>query len=186
MKKLDNDEVQRIITRHIQESKKRNNIINKLTSNTDYINWIYDYTEKNGGFTDQTRIRNKNKPPKEEQENIDKLLYFFEGIAEYANRNYLYPNNDNGIYYIITYNGISYEIGIIIGQGTICFCTRSTKKDNVIDFNDILNNNKSERTESIDNKLIELQNYLNSLINENIPVEALTETTQKVLQKVKK
>lgn len=186
MKKLNNDEVKKIIENHIEESKRRNSIINELISNTDYIDWIYEYTEKNGGFTDQTRIRNNPKIPKEEQENIDKLLYFFEGITEYANENYLYPNNDNGIYYTIIYNNISYEIGVIVGQGTVCFCTRSTKKDNAIDFNDILKKNKPERTEIINNKLIELQNYLDSLINKDIPVEALTETTQKVLQKVKK
>lgn len=186
MKKENNKEMQEMIQNMSEEQKNRNIIIQDLMSNTDYIDWIGEYTEKCGGFSDQTRFRDKTKLPLEIENNINKLIYFFEGIRRYAEENYIYPKNDNGIYYVITYNGISYEIGVNVGQGTICFCTRSTKTENAIDFNDILKNNKPERTEIINNKLIELQNYLDSLISENIPVEALTETTQKVLQKVKK
>lgn len=186
MKNKNNDDLREIIQKSREVHKKRNNIIKELISNTDYINWISEYTEKHGGFSDQTRFHDKSNLSIEIQNNIDKLIYFFEGIREYAEENYIYPKNDNGIYYVITYNDINFEIGVNVGQGTICFCTRSTKKDNTIDFNDILKNKRSERTEFINNKLIELQNYLDSLISENIPVEALTETTQKVLQKVKR
>lgn len=186
MKNKTNKETQEMIQNISEEHKKRNKIIKDLISNTDYINWIEQYTEKCGGFSDQTRFRDKIKLPVKIEDNINKLIYFFEGIREYAEENYIYPKKDNGIYYIITYNGISYEIGIIVGQGTIYFCTRSTKKDNIIDFNDIVKNNKLERTDIINNKLTELQNYLDTLINENIPVEALTKTTQKVLQKAKR
>jgi len=184
--KNNNEETRKIIIEFNKEYEKRNNLIKGLMSNTYYINWLSEYTEKYGGFSDQSRFHDKTNLPKEIESNINKLIYFLEGIVKYAEENYIYPKNDNGIYYIITYNNINYEIGFNIGQSIICFCTRSTKKDNAIDFNDILNNNKPERTEIIDNKLIELQSYLNSLINENIPLEALTETTQKVLQKVKR
>ena len=186
MKIKNNNDLKEVIQNISEEQKKKNIIIQDLMSNTNYIEWIREYTEKCGEFSDQTRFRDKTKLSVETQDNINKLIYFFEGIRKYAEENYIYPKNDNGIYYIITHDNISYEIGVNVGQGTICFCTRSTKKDNAIDFNDILKNNKPVRTEIINNKLIELQNYLDSLINENIPVEALTETTQKVLRKVKR
>ena len=185
MKKTNEEEAKKTIKTIIEEHEQKDNLIQELTSNTDYIDWIEKYTEKCGGFSDQTRF--KSKPiPQHEQNNIDKLLYFFEGISNYAEKNYIYPHNDNGIYYIIVYNNISYEIGVLIGQGIISFCTRSTKKENAINFNDIMRNKTLEKPEEIKNKLIELQDYLNTLINENIPIEALNETTQNVLKKVKK
>ena len=185
MKKQNYEEVKETIKNHIESDIKKRDSINAIISNTDYITWLEKFTKEYPGFTDVDWLYGRKKLDKNNYQNVDKLLYLYDAITEYASRNYIYPHDDNGIYYVIKYNNIAYEIGVMVGQGIITFCTRSTKIEKAIDFNNIINNQKTERTDLIKDKLIELQNYLNNLINDDIPVEALKETTQKVLQKRK-
>lgn len=61
--KTNEEETKKTIKTLIEENEHKENIIQELISNTDYIDWIEKYTEKCGGFSDQTRFKNKPIPP---------------------------------------------------------------------------------------------------------------------------
>lgn len=62
---------------------------------------------------------------------------------------------------------------------------QSKNEDNCIDFELIKNNKLMPRTEIIRTKLVQLDSMVRSLIEENIPEEAIEDTTQKCLKKSK-
>ena len=74
----------------------------------------------------------------------------------------------------------------MVGQGTIFFVRRRrlTKKNSgdFIDFKLIQENKLTDRAEMIQSKLKILENMINTIADENVPIEAILETTEKKLQ----
>lgn len=94
-------------------------------------------------------------------ENVNNLHTLFEGIELYAKKNYIYPTKcDFGVYYNIKLDGISYEIGMLVGQGTLFFCNRKplNKDLEYIDFSDIMSDKKKDGVDVITQQLKDLSN----------------------------
>ena len=88
-----------------------------MLTNTNYINWLANFTSKYPNFTDD----------------------------DWASENNINPVEcDFGNFYKIKLGNAGFLLGYIIGQGTIYFCNRVQLEnlDDFIDFKDIINTKK--------------------------------------------
>ena len=181
------EKAKKMIEEYFIKEKNKNIKIQKMLSNTDYINWLDEFTTKHLNFTDEDWLYFPEKISKEDLEQVKNLHLMYFGIEKYANNNYIYPTNCNfGNFYKIKLENIGLKIGILAGQGTLFFCNRiqiENEKD-FIDFNDIINNKISNNVITIKNKLNELSNLIISLYKSDIPLEAIVTTLNNTLNKI--
>ena len=121
---------------------------------------------------------------KEDNEKVSKLHLLYEGIELYAKKNYIYPTKcDFGDYYNIKLDNIGYEIGMLVGQGTLFLCNRTlVNKDlEYIDFNDIITNKKKDGVDMITQQLNNLSNKILELYKKGVPLTAIKETLDNTL-----
>lgn len=163
---------QELITKEKIEEEK----IKKMFSDTEYISWLNEFTIKHSEFSDNTWLYFPEKISENDREHVNDLHLLFEGIEEYANRNYLFPTpNEWGEYYSIKYNNIGFNIGVAFGQGTLFYCERTDAFEKAIEFEDILNNKSFERITIINNKFEDLSQKIIELIELGIPIQVIQE-----------
>lgn len=169
------------------ESKRREVI------NTDnYIKWLEEFTKEHPTFNDQNWLYRPEEISKEDNQKVDMLSTFYSAIDVYARANYIYPTPcDFGGYYSIGYNGKVYEIGLLIGQGALTFCNTNdvNKNVSVIPFEEIANPTSETiiRTALIENQLSRIDDLFEALCASKlgIPIEAMIDWTNKVLEELK-
>lgn len=165
----------------------RNLKIQEMFANSEYIDWLSRFTLENQNFSDDMWLYFPEKISKEDGSRVDDLCLMYEGIDKYASENYIFPYHcDFGNFYKIKFNDVGFEIGTLSGQGTIFFCSRVSIEDEkeFIDFNDIINNKKSDNVTTIENSLNELSEHVISLSNNGVPLEAITNTLNSTLSKL--
>ena len=165
----------------IETIKKRKIESEELILSDNYILWLEKFTEKYPNFTDDEWF-DDNKISYEDNKNVLKIGLLFYKIRRYARDNFIYPK-DNIESYNIEHNNIGYRIGLIDGQGSFFFCERTTPTNDFINLSNIRENIEQPNVRNIKKRLEFLKEYLTKLLKENIPVEAINETTQKVLLK---
>ena len=162
----------------------------EIISNTDYIVWLEKFTSEHPYFMGGDWLYQSNKISKEDYQHVLELTHLYMGIDKYANKNYLYPTLESYTScYLIKFNETYFEIGIFYGQGTSAFCNRIKeveKDEKFIDFNDVINNKEQASNKEIKKKLEMLSNFIETLTSENIPLEAIFETTNTTIEKLKK
>ena len=133
----------------IENKKKQKEIIKKLLSNTDYAEWLIDFTNDKEMFYDNDWDYSNEKLTDDNQKNVNYLSLFFEGIYGYAKENNIESSlRALGEYYQIKVDDVGFEIGYITGQGTSFYCKRIPLQEiNFIDFMDIINNQKEDGKE---------------------------------------
>lgn len=165
----------------------RNLKIQEMFANSEYIDWLSRFTLENQNFSDDMWLYFPEKISKEDGSRVNDLCLMYEGIDKYASENYIFPYHcDFGNFYKIKFNDVGFEIGTLSGQGTIFFCSRVSIEDEkeFIDFNDIINNKKSDNVTTIENSLSELSEHVISLSNNGVPLEAITNTLNSTLSKL--
>jgi len=173
----------------VQEERERNEKISTLTSNTEYINWLIQFSKEEGGFSDSDWDYAKEKLDPATQEKVDNLQLLFESISRYARKNYIYSSpNAFGKYYCIKLNGVGLEIGYKAGQGTTFYCRRVPleNESEFIDFMDIVENKKRPEVDRIESGLKVLSNTIMLLQANGIPLEAISETIDRTIKKIVK
>ena len=150
----------------------------KLKDNiTNYINWLRKFTKDNPIFYDDDLPYKKLN--EEDTNNIKNLPQFFETIYNFAYENYISSIPCNyGMYYLIKDNDITYEIGVLYGQGTAFYCKRIDLIEdiNCIDIYNIINNNNLSAKQNIDNKFNEIAKIIYELYQQdNIPLEMINQ-----------
>lgn len=127
-----------VILKILERQEEKEKFIDEL-SNDSYISWLEEFTKKFSIFSDDDWLYNPNGISKSDLNNVYKLHLLFEIISNYAeNKNIEGKPNAFGVNYTIKNNNIIYEIGIMVGQGTVFFCERFKENDcDYIDFNDI-------------------------------------------------
>jgi hypothetical protein len=161
-----------------------------ILSNTKYIDWLENFTKEHKEFTDDEWTYCPEKLSISDLEKVNKLHLLYDGIDEYASKNYLYPTVvDFGAVHKIKLNNTGFEIGVFTGQGSLFFCRRikisKNNKQNFIDFNDIINNKKQDGVDEIDKKLNKLSNLIEDLDKSGIPHDAIKNTFIATLNKPK-
>ena len=167
----------------ISEAKRK-----EMFSNTNYVKWLESFTIEHPVFSDDDWLYFPEKISQEDNEKVKNLHLFYEGIELYAKNNYIYPTKcDFGGYYNIKLDNISYEIGMLVGQGTLFFCNRKPidKDLEYIDFNDIMADKKKDGVDVITEQLKDLSDKILELHKKGIPLDALIETLDTTLTGIK-
>lgn len=157
----------------------------EIGSNPRYINWLERFTEKYPRFTDDDFLYNKKIKSAEDIEGIKCLNMLYNVVEQYAQKNYIYltKNSEYSGSYQIKYNDIGYEIGCMVGQGTLFYCGRVNNPDNTfIDFNDILLNKKQPYTDKFNMMLEKLTTIVAFYHEQGIPIEALQRSLNEVIK----
>lgn len=171
----------------IKQQKIKKDFQDKMQLSTDYIDWLESFTNIHDSFATDSFLYEPDAITKEDDNNISLLDALFEVIEEYANDNYITPEKaDFELFYYIKHNDIVYAIGVNVGQGGRIFCVREEEpKENAIDYKQLMSTVKLPSTVQAEAKLEELEELLERLIEENVPTEAISRTTDTVIQKVK-
>lgn len=181
------EKVKKLAEEYFAMENAKNTKIQEMLSNTDYIKWLDKFTIKHSSFSDSDWLSSSEKISKEDLEKVNDLPLMYDGIEKYASENYIYPTYcDFGNFYKIKLENTGYEIGILIGQGTLFFCNRvqiENQKD-FIDFNDISNNKINNDAAAIKNKLDELSNLAISLYKNGISLETIMLTLNNALNEI--
>ena len=154
----------------------------------EYFSWLNRFIEKKYEFSDDEWLYNPNEIMDSDRKKVEKLSYFYKCISDYCDKNYIYPTLCNsGNYYKIRYKDKGYIVGIIIGQGAVCFC-RKTVIDNPLDFidiNDIIYNKTQENVQHINNSLDSISNLVDELYKKGIPINAIKDRLNIIINEIK-
>lgn len=115
-----------------------------------YMTWLEKFTELYPMFADSSWTYSPEKISKEDNNNVLKLSSLFEAIDRFAEANNIPISKDSfSRFYAITFNDITYELGVISGQGIVFYCERSEPRLNAISFNDIVQGKQSPNVQQI-------------------------------------
>lgn len=124
--------------------KKREDIINEMVLDNNYINWLMNYTEGDTVFCiNEVTLDDKYLL----EINANKLGFLYSIISEYADNNGIYPRPCGyGIYYKIRIGNTGFDIGKTVVPSISYYCNREqvTNKEDYIDYNDIYNYYKNK------------------------------------------
>ena len=178
-------------TRTAERKKSKEEKKAELFSSTDYFEWFTEEIVKQGtnyrSGLSSYYVDRLNPNTREMFENTS-LLY--QGIDEYAKRNYLYPTEcDFGTFYRLKYKDAGYIIGFNKGGGPdTFFCYRNELEERLdyIDFVDIVNNYKYSSVDMINRELEHLSSLVSSLYDAGVPYEALNATLTKSMNEIRR
>ena len=177
--------VNKVVEEYNAKEKKKTDKKKKIMSGIEYIAWLIDFTKDIEGFTDNDWDYVSEKLSKEDQEKVDDLPLFFEGIYDYARKNYIYSIAEHlGECYRIRIGDIGFEIGYITGQGTAFFCKRIPIDTTTIDYIDILTNKKQDNVDFIEDELHNLSDVIMSVYNNGVPIEAIEEMINETMRSI--
>ena len=179
--------IDEFIKKYIEEEKIKNEKINDLMSNTNYLEWLDKFTQDKKEFYDDDWIYYPELIKDSDKENVEKLYLFYRGIDRYANQNHIYPLQCKfGNFYKIRLNEIGFEIGILIGQGTVHFVRRVAQENEheFIDFNDVMTRKKQEKIDQINASLNSLSNMISTIYENGVPIESIVYTLEKSIKEL--
>ena len=140
------------IERYIAEQKEKDEKIKNIMSNIAYIEWLKQFTQDKEGFSDDDWLYFPEKINESDRENVKNLCLLYEGIDKYSQQKHIYPIPcEFGNFYRVKLNGFGFEIGILVGQGTVFFFNKASLEDDkeFIDFNDIMTRKKQDNVDQI-------------------------------------
>ena len=175
------------IKKYIENEKIKNDIIDEISSKTDYINWVINYSKNKKEFYSDDYFYHFDILDEESKTNIEHLCFLYDAIDRYSNKNYIYPTTTEfGNYYKIKYNNQGFQIGFMAGQGIIFYCKKCQIDDSFLDFNDLINNKKQKKVEAINNNLKQISDKIISAYNSGASIDAINDTINQTLNNLTK
>ena len=147
----------------------RNTAINDISTKSDYIEWLYNFTVKHNNFFDDEWEYSEVKLNDNDLENVYHLGYFFELLYNYARKHKIDSTPEIfGECLFIKYKDVFFKVGYMSGQGTSFYCDRLDRieeKADVINYMDIIkeNNVKIDCTE--DKLMIDFEKIVTTLFD---------------------
>ena len=181
-------EAKKYLEKYIDNVKTKNINIKNILSNTDYVEWLKQYTQDKKGFFDVELKYNKERISNYDKERIENLSLFYEGIDNYAKQNYIYPAPCAfGIFYRVRLDDFGFEIGTYFGQGIIFFFHKVLIEDDIkfIDYYDIMTGKEQDNVNQINDTLNSLSNIIINAYENGIPYEAINSTLENTLREIK-
>ncbi|MBQ6135620.1 MAG: hypothetical protein IJI60_04830 [Bacilli bacterium] len=160
------------ILKFIEEQKSHEARIQGMVSNTDYVDWLDQFTLQNPIFSENDWIFSDTLSI-EDKKNVQDLFLFFRAIDSYAKRNYIAPSVvDNRIGYTLHKDDFFFQIGYHLEEDNLFFCERLAPVKGSIDFYQVMNKNLSMRTMYIDQALSEISSEIRELVDVmEVPIE---------------
>ena len=180
-------DMDRWFAKYIEKENARNEEIKVMMSNTNYLEWLTQFTKDKEGFSDEDWLYFPERIKDSDKAKVEKLGLFYDGIDNYAKLNYIYPLPCAfGNFYKIRLNEIGFEIGMLIGQGTVFFCKKVEveNKQEFIDFNDIMTNKKQEQVDKVNTILESLSNMVLTAYKNGVPIEAIRYTLEEIIDEI--
>ncbi len=184
--KKDEENGIREMIKGLEKSQKR---AKTIVADNVYMLWLENFTNTIPIFSDDTWLYSPNELSKEDAEKVEELCSFFNGIAEYAERNFLpIYSKDYTTYVCIKFNNIGYEIGWISGQGTYSYCERVeiSSERFFIDFNDVIANKKQFHVDLVSESLDKISSLIEQLLSSGVPAKAITSRVNDIIGKYTK
>ena len=153
---------------------------------TNYIDWLRDFTDKNGSFSTETINSQSDKLTLYDIVQAQRLVSFYEMIDEYAHETYVSPTIvEDGMFYSIQFQGNGYFIGFDYSGDGSFYCTRLDEaEEDAIDYSFVLSGVKLSSAISIDDRLDELAEKIEQL-SKDIPIAAIEKATAEGIHKVR-
>ena len=187
IKQLQSLEGKKIIESFLLELVRKNEKAKDMVSNLDYINWMKKFSSQYPTtiYNDEIWFSGITKVSEQDKEKIRQLSYFYRGIKNWASQNLIYPeeiyeNAHFGYYYNIQLNGEGFQVGILHGQGSICYYEKVAvvNKENFIDFQDILIDKHIDRLDEYNNYIDLLYAFIHTLYNCGISLQDIAVVAQ--------
>ena len=140
---------------YVEKTKLKIKKTNEMMSNTEYFEWLDRFTINIKEFASDDWLYNQDEISDYDKEKVKDLGMFYFGIKDYAIENSIIPTDcEFGNYYNIKLNELGFEIGIILGQGTIFFCKRVQLDDNnkFINLNNVIDFYRKEKPKQLTKK----------------------------------
>lgn len=154
----------------------------KLISNYDYINWIENFTLSHTSFTTDQWLYFPEKISKEDYDNVSKLSDFHEAISNYCYKFFIdisAKEKFEATNIHIKYNNICYEMGLVVGQGSLVYIGREEISEKAIDFSDIVNNTPPESYASKKTLLDSFEIFISEMKDLGVPYHSIITTIEK-------
>ena len=171
----------------VKKQKENDKISKDLVSNTNYIEWLIKFTQDKEGFCNDDWLYFPEKLNEADRSNVYIFHLFFHGVENYAQANRIYPKPcDFGGFYKIRFNEIGFEIGMLVGQGTVFFCNKVAVKNEkeFIDFNNIMNNKKQKGVNEINEVLNYLYDVILSADENGVPIQSIINTCDSTIREI--
>jgi len=163
--------------------------VKDLLDTDKYILWLISFTNSYGNFSDTDWLYKENEISLSDKEFVNYLGDFYNKILNYAISNYINIETEEfKNFYYVKYAGFGLKVGIIYGQGCSFFVdkVKINKDCDFIDYQDIIDNRMSDKTKEINEKLEKFSNMIITLVNENVPINAISDVCDKTLKRTKK
>lgn len=176
-----NEFIEEYIKNEIEKNEKRKQIL----SNDEYMLWLDNFTQIHRSFCDDYWQEKSGAITEEDSKNVKKLYILFETVKSYAHDNFIEPTMFSlGEYYNVKFKDDIYQIGVMVWEGTLYFCDRLKECDKtIINFEEVKNNWKIQDINVIKDKLENLSATIVD-ISEEVPLKAITETTNNTIKKI--
>lgn len=144
MRKLTDAELEIIVQEAIDDLVKHREHAQKLISNDEYMRWLEKFTLSYPRFSDDDWLYCPERLTEEDYNKVQELQYFYNGLVNYDNTKVIPVECEFwNTKVIVKFNSISYEISLMVGQGSVISVKRCeiSPDEPFIDFNDCLVNN---------------------------------------------
>lgn len=168
------------IMKSLEESNKRKK---ELISNTNYMDWLYNFTESHPSFIDNQWDYGVTEGVScDDCEKVKLLTHFFTAIEEYCTLNMIASNGTaRDFSYVIKYKDKYFEIGVCIGQGAFNYVVASNKTETeYILFKNIMNNSKDAKLDIKIDKLAKIKVLTDELKALGMPGDAIINMIKKI------
>lgn len=182
-------EIEELVQEWKSEEITESETIRETISSTKYFEWLKEFTKDKDYFGDDDWLYHPEELSNTDRKNVENLYFFYEGIDKYATKNHIYPTNFGyGYFYTIKLDESAFEIGIMIGQGAVCFCKKTKVDDEskFIDFNDIINDKKSKQVDFINSSLNEIHGMILNAYNSGVPIESINGILKDAVNEINK
>lgn len=179
--------MKKVIRGYIAKENIKNEKIKDIISNTNYIDWIYKFTQDKDKFFSDDWLYFPEKISEIDRDNVEKLCLLYKAIDNYSQQNYIYPISCNfGNYYRVKFNDFVFEIEILVGQGIIFFFNKGSLEvdKDFIDFNNVMIGKKQENVDQINVTLDSLSSMVTTASENGVPIEAIVNTLDNTIKKI--
>ena len=159
----------------------------EILENSDFIDWLVYFTNKNNYFIVEDMLRNKDLDI-EDKKNLLKFKNFFSIIEAYAKDNYVSKINLDETYeYAFLYRKNYFKIGTLKNSPGLLYYIRKTDKENrvYIDFLDILDRNNMRYKNYIENELDSLKKMIATMYKKGISLDAIIDSVSEITNEIR-
>ena len=152
--------------------------IKALSSKTDYMDWLSDFSISNPYINDDNVLEDYKSFSEDDKRQVCDLNILYSAIDKYAKDNLMSPEKcDNGYYYNVKYNDNYFEIGYLMSISLAFFSKKSEydENKNYIDFMNIVNDCKLPETDALKESLNALVEHAKYLMDEGVSLDIINE-----------